>query len=346
MKKKLFFLMLSLKGIHCKSAPCCSNSGIQKVEVPEYQTYQGIEINAESIGSLLIPLSKSHDAHVKEWRDKNKDLLACLLDFSYKNSDWETVYKANLEKLKKETIENKSEYNYIFSLPTDKDLFVQIAGPKHRIRNLQQKEGICDTELQSLETDALKKCSTFQTLSRYAHYLCFYKIAKINNFTNFKVPATYLIPLHDNQPTTGYCDDNCFVIQERIPENCVVVRENKERLSNVNLQSFKELLTAIAPAALWDIEPNLLIDDENNLVLGDIEQGYNTNPDDFFQKNIYMFNHLTCCGFKGLYNLCDQHPDLQHQIRDFIRTNVQLIEDQHSDEQLKELKNHLHILGE
>jgi hypothetical protein len=347
MKKLMFLLALGFQGIYCmeESTEPSTKSGIIKADIPEYRTYQGIEINAETIGSLVTSLPESQNSLVKEWRDNNKTLLAGLVDFTHKNSEWDTAFNNNLEALKDAGIDNKSKYSYIFALPTDKSLFVQIAGQLHRVRNLQQKGGICYVKpLKSPETDALEKCPTFQTISRFAYYLRFLETAKKNNFNSFTVPATYLIPLEDDQPLTEYSDDNCFVVQDRIPESCVTIREDKARISDANQQSFKELLAAIAPAAFWDLEPNLLIDDNNKLLLADIEQGNNANPDFFLHKNEYMFNHLACCGFKGIYNLCDQDAELQHQIQDFVRDNLHLVETQYYQDQEKDLHKHVKLI--
>lgn len=300
-------------------------------DAPEYRKYKGIVIDAQTIGSLTIPLPKEEQTIVKEWRDNNKALLTGLVDFSFKNSEMRQAFKEKADSLKENDIENKSKYSFIFALPTKPDLFVQISGPTHRVLNLAQrtnsnlydkyytKEGLTPEEYESFE-----KCPTFQTVSRFAYYLRYLDVASKHSFNHFEVPQTYLLPLDDQQPVTEYSDDNCFVIQRCIPEGCVTIRENKHRIHEVNPESFKEFLTAIAPAALWDVSPNLLITPENNLFFSDLEQGNNANPDYFLHKDPYMYGHLVVCGFEGIYILCDQNKELQHQIQDFARDNVHL----------------------
>lgn len=315
-------------------------------DIPEYRTYDGVEINAQTIGSLVIPLPEEKNTVVKEWRDTNKGLLAGLVDFSYKNSEFRQVFKHNLQILSDNNIENKSKSSYIFALPSDNNLFIQIAGPVFRVLNLAQKVGdelFCKyfgkDGLTSEDYESLGKGPTFQTVSRFAYYLRYLHVANQNNFEHFTVPATYLIPLEDDQPRTAYNDGNTFIAQACIPEGFVTIRENKSRLANLHQGSFKELLTAIAPAALWDLAPNLLINNDSKLTLSDLEQGCNANPDYFLHKDTKMYSHLVVCGFQGIYNLCDEHKELQNQIQDFAREHVQL---PHEEKQ-KELESILKL---
>jgi hypothetical protein len=312
--------------------------------VQEYRTYNGKEINAETIGTMALshalPLQDVLD--VTEWRDQNRGILAQLVDFSHKNSEFREHFEKNKQALKDSGLNNQGGLSYIFTLPNNDNLFIQVSGPINRLYNLKEIFLKHEPQLKKEHLDLMGKRPTFQTVSRFAYYLRFLDTAEKNNFVHFKVPATGLAPLNNNQPKQEYSDENSFVIQERLQGNWVSVKDNKNKLHDVNQQAFKEVLTAIQPVALWD-QSNLLIDENGNLAMTNLQQGNNANPDFFLHKNEYMFNHLACCGFKGIYDLADQEPELQHQIQNYVRDNLQLVETQYSNDQQKDLENHLKI---
>ncbi len=52
-----------------------------------------------------------------------------------------------------------------------------------------------------------------------------------------------------------------------------------------------------------------------------------------------MYNHLILCGFEGLYGLCSENKELQHQVQQYIADKVTLAESSHNiEDQQKRLK--------
>ncbi len=296
-------------------------------EIPSYQCYKRMPIDSESIGELALqyPLPQEELTIVKEWRDQHKGLLVGLLDFTYKNSELYLMQEEHIAMLKRAGIENKSRWSYIFNIPNDDTLWVQITGPLHRVCNTKAHHKLYEKQLEPQALDSLQKPpKTFQTISRFAHYLKFLEVAESNQFNHFSVPATYLLPLDDEQSTTDYSDDTSFVIQKSLEGNPVPLRHNKDRIDSITHQSFNELLHAIKDVGLWDTQANLLIDDNNNLCMSDLEQPNHEDPSNFFNKDTLYYSHKTVCGLHQLYELCENHNELRRTIQDFARDKVDL----------------------
>lgn len=325
-KKLLFRLLLGQTFLGFTAYAMEENKGSLD-EVPAYCCYKRTPIEQSTIGQLALsyPLQQEESMVVKEWRDQNKNLLVALFDFNYKNSEWRAKKKEDLSLLKAAELENKSEWSYIFKVPKKNDLWVQITGPLHRVCNTKAHHKLYEKQLNPMEFDSLKKPEkTFQTVSRYIHFLKYLEADELHNFNHFRVPETYLIPLVDDQPTEHYSDDNSFVVQRTLSGNPVPLRHNKQRICDITPQSFKELLIAIKEVGLWDTNANLLIDDENNLCMTDLEQPNHENPDNFFNKDLLYYSHKPLCGLHQLYQLCEGHNELQRHIQDFARNEINL----------------------
>ena len=299
----------------------------------EYRTYQGTPIDTETIGSLAQPLPETYGSVVKEWRDDNLPLLEKLCDFSCENTQWREHKKNCMNQLNEQGLNNKSQASYIFELPTNNNLFVQIAGPGFRLCNIK------GTEYYRIADHEVGKAKTYQTVSRLAYYLKWLEESAKHTLNKVTVPATYLVPLYDNQPKNDYSDDNCFIIQERVPEGSHELRANKDHIPHISSQSFKDLLGSIEKVGFWDIAANLLVNkNTNELVISDIEQPANEEPRYFFHQNKWLYENQIKTGYHELYDLCESDPESQRTIQDYVRNNVHLTYNDKQKELEQELK--------
>lgn len=320
----------------------------QKSTIPNYTTFDGKEISERTIGQLALELRfpEKETKDIIGFRDENKELLAHLMDFSQEHSQYREVRRKNVERIKASGLDYVGNASYIFALPNNRDLFVEISGHLYRSLNCAEHKG-SDTYnkfwtkegLTPEEFNSCPKVPTKQTISRALGFWFWLKVAKEHNFKHFSVPEVCLMPLDDNQ--TEECDDDrFFAVQRRAPKGYVLVADNKEKLNTVKREAFDEVLTAIAPARLWDIYSNLYINDNGDFMMLNLQHGSN-NPASVVQTP-YLDNHLALCGFEGIYKLCSENPELQEVVQKFAQNNVRLADNDRLEAQKTRL---LEVVG-
>lgn len=297
-----------------------SKEVVETAETPIYCCFQGKPINSASIGVLALQNSlPEHDLKlVKEWRDNNKGLLRTLADFSYPNALWKEEFMKCNRILSVHGINNKSKSSFIFEL-LSKKYFIQMSGPHHKVGNIKSQHKKYEQNLDGKALNELGKIITFQTVSRFAYYLRYAEEYENNVFNHFHIPPTYLLALDDALQSQNYDDSNCFCIQSERLHNPVAVRENKHLIAETTLSSLKELLVAIRAIGLWDLQANLLIDENKNLCVSDIEQPNNEYPSNFFHRDPYLYSHQILHGFVQVFNLFEGNNEYQRIVKDFVR---------------------------
>ncbi len=326
-------------------------------EIPSHCRYKETPIELATIGKLAmehaLPAEKA--AIVKEWRDSNIGLVKKLVDFSFPNSEMRSNVLANRELLKEQGLDSQSAVSYTFALPINENPYFHVGSQYYRLHNLRRYHGHdwnfgrddATGQVIKEKIDTLEKAPTYQTVSDFINYLQLSETAENNNFNNFSAPATYLVPVEDNQPLESYNDDNTFIIQDRLtrPVTPLCDKNNPQRISDIPSTALNELLVGINAVGLWD-SSKFLVDEDNKLHIISLRQPDCSNPSDFHNKNedsgfCASFSFNVRNGFKGLYNFCKEtnNTETQNIIRNFVEKNVTLP----SQRQQAELFNELDI---
>ncbi|MGE0009752.1 MAG: hypothetical protein AB7S89_02970 [Candidatus Babeliales bacterium] len=251
------------------------------------------------------------NAHAQAWITENQDLLIYLARTPYPLSTWQEKYTNGNWHLFKHGIKNHAYTNFVFQIPHN-DYWVQIAGPKHRIRNIYAYNTRANSywyaEIakhwefrNSTLIDKLEIVPTYQTISRYAYYLLLEKALEHFSCTHIRIAPTYLV--HIAHYSTLLSDENYIVVQEHIPD-LVHLKNAPHCIKDISKEAIIELFNIICATGYWNVKNGIYVDPDNNLVLLDYEQRNIENPEDFFYKDLRSFEE---CVYNGLYELAFTH---------------------------------------
>ncbi len=181
--------------------------------------------------------------------------------------------------------------NYIFE-PTEGTV-LRIAGTPNRLYSIISGQDRGDKWLDPYgkEGEAFIKnpesrkdlivMPTYHTISMYANYLLLKKFIEHNKLKHVITPDTYLEHIPGRPEEVS--DDNYMVIQKKINGTLINLLADPSGWEKLSDKTIKELFVA-ARVGLWNINGNLLVDENGNCVLLDLEQPNNSDPRAFFNK--------------------------------------------------------------
>lgn len=276
----------------------------------QYSAFAFSYTHFPTLESLASYASKVPDVAAQLWIDEHNDLLTYLARMPHPLSTWPDKYQNGNWHLHQQGIKNYGFTNYIFKIPHT-NFWVQIGGPKHRIRNIYSynthQNSYWYTEIfrhwefrNNFLLDALEIVPTYQTISRFANYLLLKEAIENLTCNHIRIAPTYLVHIAH----FGYllCDDHYVVVQEHIP-NLVRIKDAPDRIHKIGNTALTELFQVICNTGYWNIRNGLYIDQDNNLVLLDYEQRNIENPEDFFCKDRHAFEQCVINGIKELANI-------------------------------------------
>ncbi len=245
------------------------------------------------------------------WIDQQAHFLAFLARMPFPLYTWPEKYANGNWHLYKRGIKNYGYTNYIFQIP-DSDYWVQIGGPKHRVRNLYTyntnknsywySEIIKHWELRNeLMLNKFTIVPTYQTVSRFANYLLLDETIEQLDCAYIRIAPTYLVHIPGLKKSIS--DEHYIVVQKNIA-GIERLREVPQRIEDIPDQALVELFNVICATGYWNIKNGLYVDPNNNLVLLDYEQHNIENPKDFFFKDLQSFEE---CVFNGIEELALIH---------------------------------------
>lgn len=307
--------------------------GMEEKKIVEYRSFEGKEINAATIGAFALNQTIPEEVRrdVSAFQEEYKELIAHLLDSSSKNSDYKEVRRKNIEAIKAAGLDFVGRDCNVFPLPNNRNLFFQSSCRLYQVLNrVQEKDSdlYCKFWSQGLTAEEIDSCpesTTLQTVSRFGNFIRYVAIANEHNLTDVIIPTLWLFQRKNADNYQEWHDGNSFIIQERMPKGCVLVKENKHRLNNISPKAFKELMIAAASIPFWDLMAKLYITPDNKFVVTNPQQGSNRSREDFLRNGVIENNDIACA-FEGLYKLCSENPQLQKRIQKFVRKKVNLAE--------------------
>ncbi len=251
------------------------------------------------------------DQEAQAWINEHAHFLAYLARMPVPLYTWPEKYENGNWHLYKRGIKNYGYTNYIFQIP-ESSYWIQIGGPKHRVRNLYtyntNKNSYWYTEIvkhwelrNELMLNKFTIVPTFQTISRFAFYLALEEALYRLESQHIHIAPTYLI--HIPGLKKSICDEHYIVVQKHM-EGLKPLRDVPELIEDIPDQAFVELFNVICATGYSNIKNGLYIDPHNNLVLLDYEQRNIENPEDFFFKNLTSFEE---CVFNGIEELAHIH---------------------------------------
>lgn len=115
------------------------------------------------------------------------------------------------------------------------------------------------------------------------------------------------------------CDDNYIIVEKEIPNLENICGNNRSKLA-LDKKGIKQLYQLITQAGIFDFNgENLRIDENNNLVFIDLEQGIVENPASFFNQDKNIFEWRV---FEGIRNFVDTHFTKDSDEYNYLRSLV------------------------
>jgi hypothetical protein len=311
MKKQLMYALL------LASISFCMTHAMETEEMYEGNSYKGNLISVNTLPQLAqeyTPLPNSTKNELQEWLQNDVTIpnnLAIEAGFSSEEYSDEPTIKQNqdiiaylaqlpqdLSKARAKSELNKqllkiiaapkepyTSLNYIFE-PIDGSV-LRMAGVPNRLYSIISGQDIGDKWLDPYgqagqvfiknleERKNLIVIPTYHTISMYTNYLLLKKFIEENNLTHIITPDTYLVHI-PNRPA-AVSDNNYVVLQNKVNGNLVNVSTNPCAWATLSDEAIQELFIA-ARVGLWNIEGNLLVDNNGNIVILALEQPNNSDP--------------------------------------------------------------------
>lgn len=285
-------------------------------------TYHGTAICKEKLHEVLLSLPPDKEAVVQQWKERNKLFLKQLMHIYYPNSACNRDHVLAKETLREYGVENLGRNNYVFILPDDPQLVVQIAGKIHRqcsIRASYYGKGAQEASAQEL--DALDKVQTYLTVSRYTHGLLLQELLEEIGDTYLYFPRTYLVPLYEGVQQYLLTDDTAFVVQEKYTGNPQRLATHPHLMLHMETPALHTVALAIQRAGLWNIQNQLMINENDQFVLANVQQEDSARPQWFFHKKNKEYEMNITEGFKELFYICacsEQRRYVQQYVQEEI----------------------------
>lgn len=247
--------------------------------------------------------------------------------------DYENLTQAHNQLLMQAHIHNKSQYNYVFTLPVDRRYLIKISGIMRRVANYLASyastfehakklyseyarfSGLKIAERYNIQEYMKQHPETYQTISSVASYRRAQEVIARYDLKSYKLPLTAYISL-----TGGVSDKEGFVVQERL-EGFASLEKNADVRRSLTYQHLFDTCMLIKHAGLWDLQANILYTYdllENCILLSiaDFEQYPLTKSSHFFLKDPEEYARCVRNGFFTLKRLFMQEPHQLQAIED------------------------------
>ncbi len=256
-------------------------------QAKQCRLYQNAEITSQNLYSLSRKMSPELQQAVNSWAKEHGQFLHTALPLTQDtitDKDEITTEQQTFKKIINEKFVNKSEKNASFDVMLNNEKwFIKFVGPERRAHAILHANNFFQQYTQL--TKHLTRKHTYMTPSHVAGYLRAIEIIKAKKLTKFKVPATYLAQIPERTDiTTQVNDENCFVIQENLPQ-MEFLDKNSKLITDIDEHTLYELYTIIKAVPLWDVAANLLFDqNDGSYAVCDLEQSWE-EPDKFFNRD-------------------------------------------------------------
>ncbi|MGE0009518.1 MAG: hypothetical protein AB7F19_03170 [Candidatus Babeliales bacterium] len=323
----------------CSLSPLCARN-----------TYNGIEISAETIASFIEPLP-NEAIHIKKWIKKHAAMLRFLAACPAPLSSWEEKKLRGNTYLEEHGYENLGSNNFVFYIP-DSDWLIKISGPLRRVTNIYMYNTNTDpyipTEYKRHKAFGNKKLlnrfkvvPTYVTISRFANALLCKDVCKKNNIENIYFPDIYLVHIPGNPHDIS--DDNYIILEKQVP-NIENICSHKQERRALTRKALRELYLIITQAGIFDFNgENLQIDNHNNLIFIDLEQGMVENPSHFFNKDKQMFDFRV---YEGLTSFVETHLEPFRDKYDFFSSLLAKDDSLRTSSEWQDIKRYFSLTNE
>ena len=308
-------LQASLGGASTSTLPAAP---AQDLDFGSTNTYKGKQITAENILELAPQAPADVKAQVDEFLTKNLILSNILSGESYYqkimfypkapfsiafsqpgdvDKELQQLYFGSMsQKLKTIWGINKPNIGSNFVIPMG-DWFVKVSGFSNRRENIINELGLpygSNITQANLEKFKAGMGKTYQTISRMAYWLRAKEAKEKLKLNRICLPQEYLV--HIPGRPTQVDDTNYVIIEEKI--------KNAKPITQTDLATdpevIEQLVQLIGYAALWDINPNNILANEDMTCTVDLEQPNVYNPSNFFDKNTGLHRAFMEQGWKEL----------------------------------------------
>jgi hypothetical protein len=303
---------------------------------PLFSTYLGEQLTPASLPMLAPQLSKRDLQIIRAWLSDPlchktiKGLVHLQWPLAGITGNFAKQQRGINLLLQLQGMPNLSRWNYIFDIQETRYV-MQIAGVLNRVKNLLvfNDPNLDDPHLQDKTPDDLcdkaivMQSSTYQTVSRMAHYLRALEAIDKFKLDEIVLPRTYIIGIDEDLPAEVH-DENSVIIQEKITD-VTPVRDIVDQIAEtITEKAVKQLLILAIYAGLWDLNANLLFDKATGrFAISDFEQPQCSNPRYFFHKReahvignirngIYQVNGLLG-KYPHLHSICEKFLSLSDE---------------------------------
>lgn len=314
---------------HIVSLLLIISSMLNAMEAERYthNTYQGKEINPQSLLTLLPKMPTGLKKQVKECMAKYHTFITQLVTtphpLTHENRKQKTKDNFAIIKQYEDSgdVKNLSDFNYILRFRDYPNFTIPINRWGSRISYWLHSSGQGNVLDPNFNPD-MADCSKFEYMpsyqhcSRGAHYLRVKEAIKKNKFKYLKTTDTYL--QHIKGKPKVLSDENYIPIQIWV-DNFKTVKEMPEKAteirSNIPYDALKEIHEALIYAALWDITSNLGIDGVNPYYYTlDLEEPFNHKQQYFYFRGEEGAKKYTEDVVKTLERMAKAFLDIPHQL--------------------------------
>lgn len=313
---------------------CIAQAG-EEHKISVFSTFSAKELTPQSLPLLMPQLPEKDYLNIRKWVDNplHKSIIKYLVVLQHplagSTGDFKDVRTRINGFLQLCGLYNLSRWNYIFEIGGT-DYVIQFAGVLNRVKNLliyndpdptnptfvhKTPDALCDLVIKKIP-------ATYQTVSRAAHYLRAMEAKDIFNLDAIFLPKTFLISI-DRQMPAHVHDGNSVVIQKKILADVVPVRQMPlQEKMKIAVENVRQLLVLSIYAVIWDLNANLLFDQQNKtFVISDLEQPNTSNPSDFFLKREARTLEIIRDGISQIRGLFENVPHLKNICKQFSDFN-------------------------
>lgn len=289
MKRILFLSMITVFASHAMD-----------IEVQSYNTYEGKEINPQSLLKLMPKMPRDLKKEVKNCLAKYKVFITQLVTtphpLTHENRKQKTV--DNFAIIKEYEDKNlvkrlgKDSMNYVLRFTEYPGFTIPVNRWGSRMAYLFYASGqgsVLDPNFKADEADCSKMeyIPSYQHCSRAAHYLRLKEFIEKNNCKSLRTTPTYLVHI-PGQPKV-LSDENYVPVQVWVPNlkklKELPAEEQGQIRRDISPSALKEIHDgAVVYAALWDTAGSLCVDNNPNphYYMIDLEEPFNHKPQFFY----------------------------------------------------------------
>lgn len=277
-------------------------------------TYNSLQITSENILNFAQGMPDYVRIGINKWLNENAEAIKYIMHRRNALSQVRQEMTENNEMLKKSSLENWSKWNYTIpvSIKEENDYCIQISGPLIRLGNIaaynktfwedvKEKSGIEGI-------NALPTVPTFQSASRLAHYLRlqeFFSIEKKHqdahqNAEGFLLNTMPLYALMVPWSNSNSSDDENLIIVQEVLKGPKILLKDANKKGTLTNDQISQLFRMVKYVGFWsDLTSNIFVQNDK-LYTFDFEQPGNSNPEDFFQKNLAKYHWNLTGAIKGI----------------------------------------------